>query len=420
MQRIIKPELKFVASPALLERGCVIVIGLEAIRDEAAARWDKMRQAIYLNLESLLRQKLGATDYYSQLDELSFLVSMPAASSDEAQILCVSVAHDLHKNLLGHCDIAQLRISRATGLEGDTLRCESTEGAALARIVSQAGLKVSGRTADGDCLLPARRAAPSPASPDASSIHRFTPLWDVQNEAITTYRCVTVVETSLFETIQPHASFKSELTDLIARLRFATDTLARHLASGRKYLLSLPISYDLLGSPVARMEVASLCRNLSSAMRPYLQFEIGEMPYGVPQSRLSELVGSLRPFCRGVTAYLPARIPSYAAYQGAGLSAIGLSLCAGIVANTDMSSEVFKLATAAQRLHLKSFVLDVPNCDMLLSAHRLKVNAMSGHMIGKAAPMPEPVRRLPLTEIVAREMHDLENNATHGREALCA
>jgi hypothetical protein len=144
------------------------------------------------------------------------------------------------------------------------------------------------------------------------------------------------------------------------------------------------------------------------------------MPYGVPQSRLSELVGSLRPFCRGVTAYLPARIPSYAAYQGAGLSAIGLSLSAGVLANTDMSSEVFKLATAAQRLHLKSFVLDVPNCDMLLSAHQLKVNAMSGHMIGKSTPMPEPVKRLPLTEIVAREMHDLEINASHGRESLCA
>jgi hypothetical protein len=417
MQRIIKPELKFVASPALLERGCVIVIGLESIRDEAGARWDKMRNAIYLNLESLLRQKLGGTDYFSQLDELSFLVSMPSLSSDEAQILCVSAAHDLHKNLLGHCDIAQLRIARATRLDGDSLKCESTEGAMLARIVSRAGLKVTGRT-DGD-YPPLDRHADPPVS-DVLPVHRFAPLWDVQNEAITTYRCVTVAEASLFETIQPHASFKSELTDLVARLRFATDTLARHLASGRKYLLSLPISYELLGSPVARMEITSLFRNLPSAMRPYLQFEIGEMPYGVPQSRLSELVGSLRPFCRGVTAYLPARIPSYAAYQGAGLSAIGLSLSCGVPANTDMSSEVLKLAAAAQRLHLKSFVLDVPNCDMLLSAHRLKVNAMSGHMIGKAAPMPEPVRRLPLTEIVAREMHDLESNAAHGRESLCA
>lgn len=417
MLRIIKPDLKFVASPALLERGCVIVIGLEAIRDEAGARWDKMRHSIYLNLEGLLRQKLGGTDYFSQLDDLSFLVSMPAASSDEAQILCVSVAHDLHKNLLGHCEIAQLRISRATKLEGDNLECEVTEGVTLARIASQAGLKITGSAAP-NCAHAPQYKPPIDASHSSQSRYCFTPLWDVQNEAITTYRCGTVVENSLFETIQPHTTFKSELADLLARLRFATETLAMHLASGHKYLLSLPISYDLLGSPIARMEVASLCRSLSSAMRPYLQFEIGEMPYGVPQSRLSELVGSLRPFCRGVTAYLPARIPSYAAYQGAGLSAIGLSFSAGLVANTDMSSEVFKLATAAQRLHLKSFMLDVPNCDMLLSAHRLNVNAISGHMIGRPMPMPEPVRRLPLVDIIAQEMRDLQGNAQG--ETLCA
>ena len=414
MQRIIRPDLKFVVSPALLERGCVIVIGLEAIRDEAGPRWEKMRHSIYLNLEGLLRQKLGATDYFSQLDELSFLVSIPAASSDEAQTLCVRVAHDLHRNLLGHCDLAQLRISRATRLDGDNLECEATQGATLAKIASQAGLKVAGNALSFD------HRTSAPALPMPPPVHRFIPLWDCQHEAITTYRCVTVTESSLFETIQPQTSLKSELTDLIARLRFGTETLARDLALGRKYLLSLPISYDLLGSPVSRMEVASLCRNLPSAMRPYLQFEIGEMPYGVPQSRLSELVGSLRPFCRGVTAYLPAHIPSYAAYQGAGLSAIGLSLSAGIAANTDMGSEVFKLASAAQRLHLKSFVLDVPNCDMLLSAHRLKVNALSGYMIGQSVPVPEPVRRLPLTEIVAREMHDLQSNAARGREALCA
>lgn len=419
MQRILKPDLKFVASPALLARGCVTVIGLEAIRGEAGARWEKMRPTIYSHLEGLLRQKLGSSDYYSQIDELSFLVSMPAASSDEAQILCVRVAHDLHKYILGHCEIAQLRIARATSLDGDTLHCADTAGSDLVRIAAQAGLRIDAADAH-EHRISAPRTASTPCPPAPISTHRFIPLWDVQNEAITTYRCVTVTELSLFETIQSHTSFKSELTDLLARLRFSTETLAKHLASGRKYLLSLPISYDLLGSPIARMEVASLCRNLSSAMRPYLQFEIGEMPYGVPQSRLSELVGSLRPFCRGVMAYLPARIPSYAAYQGAGLSAIGLSLSAGILANTEMGSEVFKLATAAQRLHLKSFVLDIPNCDMLLSAHRLKVNTMSGSMIGRPTAQPDPVRRLPLTEIVTREMHDVENASSPARAPLCA
>ncbi|HTT99066.1 MAG TPA: hypothetical protein VMF58_13530 [Rhizomicrobium sp.] len=417
MQRIIKPDLKFVATPALLERGCVVVIGLEAIRDEAGARWDKMRNSIYLNLEALLRQKLSGTDYFSQLDDMSFLVSMPAASSDEAQILCVNVSHNLHKNLLGHCDLTNLRISRATRLDGDTLECMNTEGVELSEIAEKAGLKLGGNVVRDRFQSAQMSLAQGPPRP---STFRFTPLLDIQHEAVTAYRCDSLMASSLFEAIQPQPNFKSDLADLIARLRFATDALAKHLSAGQKYLLSLPISYELLGSPVARMEVASLCRNLSSAMRPYLQFEIGELPYGVPQSRLSELVSSLRPFCRGVTAYLPARIPSYAAYQGAGLSAIGLSLSAGVLANTDMSSEVFKLATSAQRLNLKSFVLDVPNCEMLLLAQRLKVSAASGQMIGHPMTLPEPVKRLALCDIITREMHAAETDESHRCETLCA
>src|SRR6185312_15847786 len=110
MQRILKPELRIAASPALIERGSVIVIGLEAIRDEAGQRWERMRNAIHSHLEGLLRQKLGPCDYYAPIDDLSFLVSLPAASSDEAQILCLRVAHELHQCLLGQCDVGQLRV----------------------------------------------------------------------------------------------------------------------------------------------------------------------------------------------------------------------------------------------------------------------------------------------------------------------
>jgi hypothetical protein len=341
---------------------------------------------------------------------------MPSASPDEAQILCVSVAHDLHKNLLGHCDIAQLRISRATQLDGDNLECVRTEGAALAKFASAAGLKTPAQASTQSALSP-HDASQLLVPAEAPTARLFTPVWDVQKEAITTYRCTRITGAAPFEALPVHADFKTEVADLIADLRFATMTLAKDLSAGHKYLLSVPVPYNVLGSPVARMEIATLCRNLSSAMRPYLQFEICEMPYGVPQSRLSELVGSLRPFCRSIVACLPARMPSYAAYQGAGLSAIGLSLSASTFANTEMGSEVFKLAAAAQRLQLRSFILDVPNCDMLLSAHRQKVNAMSGHMFGKPVPVPEPVKRLSLAEIVARGIGEVERK---GRVPLCA
>ncbi len=403
MRRILKPELRIATPPALIDRGSVAVIGLEAIRDKAGPRWERMRAAIHSHLEALLRQKLGPSDYYARIDDLSFLVSLPTASADEAQILCLRVAHELHQCLLGQCDMGKLRVARAVRLDGDELSCERLQGPILRRLAAAAGLRVvDDHDAGGDPPCGERFQPPIDASMTQNPL--FVPVWDVQNEAITTYRCVPVVETASFGMPVPQKTAKAELSTLLSRMSYALRMLSSDLEAGRKYLVSFPISYDLLGSPVARMEITALCRSLPAAIRPYLQFEIGELPYGVPQSRLTEFVSLLRPFCRGVTAYLPARIPSYAAYQGTGLNAIGLSLSAGILANTEMGSEVFKLATAAQKLHLKAFLLDVPNVEMLLSAQKLNVYAVSGSIIGAPQEKPDGVKRVALESIAAREL----------------
>jgi len=396
MQRILKPELKIAASAALIQRGCVILIGLDQIRVQAAGRWEKMRASIYAHLESLLRQKLGPADYYAQVDDLSFLVSLPSATTDEARILCLRVAHELHTNLLGHCEIGQLRIARATALDGDVLQCDAVAGAELARLAHQAIYSSVSETPGGT------GAAALPGAAKSGQAIKYVPLWDAQNEAVTTYRCVGIGEQSIFGCAPAQTQFKADLSALLTRLRVATLALSTRLSSGERFLMSFPIPFDVLSSPVARMEIASLCRGLSATLRPYLQFEISELPYGVPQSRLSELVGSLRPFCRGVWGHLPPRIPSYGAYQGAGLQAIGLSLAPSVAGTSEMGSEIFKMCAAAQRIHIKSFLSDIPSLDALLSARDWKVSMMSGPLIGEPADAPSPVSRLTLHDILKR------------------
>jgi hypothetical protein len=395
MQRTLKPELKIAAAPALLQRGCVNVIGLEEIRFEAGLRWEKIRPSIYAHLESLLRQKLSSTDFYIQLDDTSFLVTMPAAAPDESQIFCLRIAHELHTSLLGRCDISQLRIARATRSEGDVLELTPVTGDGLIRLAAQAGLPLG---AGGPAIAPTR-TAPQADTRDATRSHQFVPMWDVQKEAITTYRCETLSDQPAFDSLSPQVRFKADLAATLSRIHHATQALADDLKIGQRLLMSVPISFDMLSSSVARMEISALCRSLSSGLRPYLLFEIDELPYGVPQSRLSELVGSLRPFCRGVAAQLPARIHSYGAYQGAGLYAIGLSLAPSAFGTAEMGSEAFKLCTAAKRLHIRSFILDIPNLEILRTVYALGVNNVSGPLLGRPLDAPAPIRRLPARDI---------------------
>jgi len=401
MERVVKPELKLALSKPLLERGCINVIGLEKIKAAAGSRWEKTRPSVCAQMEAILKRTLGSTDFFAEIDDTTFFVCTPAASIEESRVFCLRVAHELHTSQLGSCDPQGLRLAQIKDVKDDVLEYAPISPDAIKQLAVRAGLATA-----GPAPAPEPKSAPGNATPIRRP--RFTPLWDAQHQAITTYRCDFPGDPFSLGIPASQLRIRDELGGLLSRLTLATNALARHLSIGERFLLSLPIPYELLGSPIIRMEVASFCRALSSTLRSYLLFEISDMPYGVPQSRLSELVGSLRPFCRGVSAILPARIPSYSAYQGANLFAIGLSLAPHDVGTTEMESEIFKLNAAAKRLHMKSIILEAPNLEVLLAARGHGADLISGPLIGSPILEPTPIRRLSLDDIA---IHALKGTA---------
>src|SRR5581483_8023224 len=115
-----------------------------------------------------------------------------------------------------------------------------------------------------------------------------------------------------------------------------------------RFLAWIPFSYDVIGTQLSRLEIAAVCRELPRDLRPYLIFEISGLPHGVPQSRLSELVGSVRPFCRGVMAQVPPRTVNYGAYMGVGLQGVGISAAGGFAKETVASFDALAAATRRQ------------------------------------------------------------------------
>jgi hypothetical protein len=99
------PEVKRTSSAMLARGGSSCFIGLGAIKRVAAARWEKVRPSIHQRLETILRQKLGPSDFFIQIDEVSYLVTIPGIEPEEAQVCCLRVAYELHTDLLGPCTI---------------------------------------------------------------------------------------------------------------------------------------------------------------------------------------------------------------------------------------------------------------------------------------------------------------------------
>jgi hypothetical protein len=140
------------------------------------------------------------------------------------------------------------------------------------------------------------------------------------------------------------------------------------------------------------MEIAGVCRNLSSNLRPYLIFEIVELPQGVPQSRLSELAGSLRPFCRIVAAQIPLHTANCSVYLGAGLQAIGISVADN--GSAEMGNEIIRLSHALKKQQIMTYVLDVPRKEILQAARALGIHLLSSPLIGGPVADPAPISRL--------------------------
>jgi hypothetical protein len=221
------------------------------------------------------------------------------------------------------------------------------------------------------------------------------PIWDALKEAVTTYRCVSVADDLADHGRGGRA--RHQLAVAKARLVHATDILWRRLSGGDRFLAWIPFSYDVIGTQLSRLEITAVCRGLPRDLRPYLIFEISDLPHGVPQSRLADLVGSVRPFCRGVVAQVPSRTVNYGAYMGVGLHAVGIS--AGGSSTKEAIADLEALAAATRRQRMPNYCLDVASEEVFAAARSAGIGLISGGVIGASKPAPLAVHRLGVAEI---------------------
>jgi hypothetical protein len=393
-------ELNVAASAALQQRGCVHLIGLGEIQNQIGGRWERLKQMVWTRLDNLLRQQLGPTDFHVRINELAFLVSLPSLSQPEAEVFCLRIAHELQVELLGNCQPADLQVFRIVRHHENTLETEQVPPGDF-----NPAAPAARRNAPPQLLVPRIGGGQGRPGQELEIHHRFMPIWDARKQAIASYRCLSLFDQSLAENLGMEQRTRFDLSAALARIANATAELSRGLESGGKFLLWIPITYDLLASPAARTKISAACRELNVEQRSYIVFEISDLPFGVPQSRLFDLISALKPYCRGIVAQLPARIANYGAYLGAGLQAIGLSLLAGGVSGTEMESEIFKLRTTARRQHIMSFVFDIPNEELLQAAHQQGVNFLSSSLIGLPLETPAPAHRLLARDISKLASH---------------
>ncbi len=373
---------------SLVHNGAVHILDLDSVRLRAGARWEKSRDAVYAHLEQTLQRQLGPADVFLRLSDTTYLLTQPSSQPEDSDLCCFKIMFDLLTHLFGQCGVADICLHRVVGCEQDGLVTARIAFPALHKLAVRAGTSVD---VEGDVV-----SLPVQGAPAGSGVAHFAPVWDARKGVITTFRQEVDTADGLGFATDPRRAVAS----FLLCFRRSCEMLARHGQGNGRFLLEVPISYELLSNPIGRMEFVALCRSLPSSVRQFLLFEIGQIPLGVPQSRLSELVSALRPFARAVFAQVTVGTHDFGAFQSVGLQAIGLSLLspAGILTARD---EVERLAVAAQKMRVSSFVCGVASLDQVEFAFSRGIDFISGKAIGTPMREPPGMYRLDLGGIAA-------------------
>jgi hypothetical protein len=428
------PILMAAASPALLAKGCVNVLEISALKEYAGERWPRICEGVYARLETLLRAKLGQNDLFVRISDVAYLITMPTTDPDDVNAICLRVSFDLHVSFLGQCNLDQMQVSTVSNGDDDTLVLHRLPPARVISLAERAGIAIqpqaqpdkSGSAADLiECSVPSSSGKNLRTSGVLSNAmaalpegavkveHVFTQIWSVLSRAITTYACEpkTIfvpprIDPVPFKLLQPKERIEVE----IAAFKMGADQLTKAYATDSRFLLAVPISFDVLGSPAGRMECLSLCHSLSYAIRPFLIFTIYGIPPGVGQTRLANLVNTLRPFARSISATISPDSRSYQAfhaYEGIGLHAVGFNLREFSPQSPFTQHDAEQLSRFSRQFNFGSFLFNVESKAILKFALDAQIQSLSGSVIAPACGEPQGVWRLTWGEVLAQPVVEL-------------
>jgi hypothetical protein len=426
-------DLMVAASPGFMARGAVNVIGLERLKAAAGERWMRIRDGVHARLESLLRGMLGPADFFAQINETAYLITMPSSTPEDVNLICLRAAFELHNSFLGECHIDQIVVGAALpGARNGELAVVPLPVEKLSILAKKAGV---------DPLPPVGAAAPAgPPSPTAAPAHsalpntnattqpqvssrmtsldvklsvtyHFQPIWSVPNNAITNYLCdaKTIIAPHRRDSIPIHALEPWERSEVeMACFRHGVETLQENAAESRQFILTVGLSYEFLLTPAGRQGVLATLRGLPSLMRNYLSFVIHTVPHGVAQSQLGTLVNILRPFGRGVSASLPPNSRLYRAYQDIGLKSIGFAL-REFGSRLPDKLTIEEMALFARRNKLGTFVTDVNNVNMLKFVQDAGIQQVGGLAVAPYCEIPQGVYRMTWHKLMAEPVVEIWN-----------
>jgi hypothetical protein len=147
---------------------------------------------------------------------------------------------------------------------------------------------------------------------------------------------------------------------------------------GRAAMLLVPVRYETLAAMRFREPFLTLCRQLPRSSGRRLLFELLDLPPGLPQSRVRELMAYLKPFCLGMVARLPHDVIYAEHLVSSGIVGLSADL-GGLDPEASATRETLHmLAEAARAQRMRSLLVAASSVRLCHHALRAGIDQLNG------------------------------------------
>ncbi len=404
--------------------GNIHMVGLHRIRDRLGDDWPRIAErANEMALKSIQRA-CGPDDLHIAYDDLSFLIIFSNLSKEQAQLRCIEIVEDITRRLLGE-GVSPEATEIRTGVfeaDGSLIFTAINKNDLVAKLTGQ--YTQDTQTAEPDDQATAEvEAEAATGRPDFSAFQLdrqkalasiqvlYQPMWNLRHKAIVSYFATAsarnVFSKNLWDDMV-RRNFSHVLTSLevdIFVAHMALRTFTNRIANGPRIMVGWPVHFETLANRTSRNAFMEFCREIPEGIRQLLIMEVDGLPEGIPNSRVLEIVGVLRPFCRVLIIRVPVEFKRFDSFNGSRIGGIGFSLSGLPSRDSQRMAMMDRFVGNASRAGLRSYVHGLNTRAQLLAAATAGFDWVNGAAVGEPSEDLGQMRRFEIADIY-RDLSD--------------
>lgn len=357
--------------------GSVQMLGLEQVHARMGASWVDVRPHIHQVVYQTVERHLTDLDLYVRVSEDRVILLFGNALKPEAEATTRSIAIEIENRLAdlvpggAEISVASIAVPIDPGIDGAAV----TSVESLARTLDRA---VSRRE---------REAASASAEMAATTTPRYWPIAHLKKRMVSAYRVElvgggNVDDEVAFATPDQYGQIVADLDRLIVETagRDLTATGTLHL----KAMMLIPVHYETLANKLLRDRYVQALKRLPPAAKRRGIVHLLDMPAGVPQSRLFQILSVVTPFFRSTALRVPARFQDFDRLAGSKIALLTLDSARFNAMGKPELSDIATLVGQARRRRMRVYFQAAPNHETALAVKRCGVHYVDGPGVAPA------------------------------------